>query len=225
MSFALPTQPATCLDSSPRCPIDVVGLSVGRSDGIYYAGKRLAPWMTFEERLRLRDVEDRDGRRLPADEDSYRVLKQRREGESLVVRWEIMDGRPGALTTLWDVREADRDREHRRYVYLWGKHVHVDLARFSGYLLRDAMGEQRLYDEFYCAMDARVRALPDEWVLSAAEIRHLVFTLMLARMEREYTRACEEAALVGVDVAVRVTSLATNITQIKIQSPSETQSS
>ncbi len=97
-----PDAGASCADAPTTSSIDIVALSAGLPGGVYYAGLRLAPWMSFEDRrmlanlepLYMRDADDRRAR--------YVDLRKRRTVESIVVRWEIDGGKPGVLTVCFD---------------------------------------------------------------------------------------------------------------------------
>jgi hypothetical protein len=102
----IPSAGASCVDAPAAPIIDVVALSAGKPDGVYYAGKRLAPWLTFNERQKLSwaDRPDKD-------------LLARRKVESIVLRWTIEGGIFADLDKLpdeWVVARADFLRVVRR---------------------------------------------------------------------------------------------------------------
>lgn len=173
-----PARAATCADPPKPPPMDVVTLSAGLPDGVYFAGKQLTPWMNFEERIKLTEWECRVLR--PARHvEAYQALKARRENESLVVRWEIEGGLPSVPVELWDVREADLEHEHRRYGYLWGACGHVDAYRLLHRLLDEALDHRAMgkstnpYVERMEVVLTRACAKGNPWVLPARAIRSL----------------------------------------------------
>jgi hypothetical protein len=208
----VPVDAASCLDLAKPASLDVVALSAGRPDGVYYAGQRLAPWMAFDERMKLTTWEHKFLCEAH-HEDAYRDLKRRRETESIVVRWEIDGGLPSTPVELWDVRDADFDHELRRYAYLWGRESgHTDANRLGHRLLRDAIdfnGRSVNSNAYITLVMELLDALPQDgvWTLPARELVQIVARVDLRQATKLYRKALSEAVEAGIGTAEELAGL------------------
>lgn len=204
---------ASCTDAPPLCPIDVVFLSDGLPEGVYYAGKKLTPWMSFDDRLRLGELESRWARDTPEKQAEYVVLRARRAGESLVVRWTCENGLPSTPHVLLDMhRETSSGSDLRDGLvpraFIWGKEPgdrgHIDIWNLTHFLCNDALepdeARSRSSNNYSEDLDVDVAAFGDEWLLPRANIRRLIFAHDLRRAKKKYEAALQEAKAAGVNV-------------------------
>ena len=199
---------ASCADDPVPLPIDVAALSVGRPDGMYYAGRRLTPWMSFDERIELSGIDlsfMRDKR------ERLEELKKRRAAESIVVRWEIEDGRasiPVVLVDMHDESGTQYPRVQTPRAFLWGDVGHTDLWRLVHFLLREEIERtERTYrssnaytDEMRGALRRATVDDPDQWVLPASAIRTMILEKDLASARAALNALFNEAEAAGVAV-------------------------
>jgi hypothetical protein len=193
---------ASCADAPLPLPIDVVALSAGLPDGTYYAGKKLTPWMSFEDRLKLRWLDPHEARR----DASARLLWERRAAESIVVRWAIEGGLSGVPTVL----RCTREEMGRSIVkaYIWGHEPgdkgHVDVFDLTNFLMRDCTkecGEDDMRtDRCFEELNVFIGAFGDEWLLSRAGVRKLMLAERVRKTRALYEHAVNAAKAEGVDV-------------------------
>ena len=206
---------ATCADVATPPILDVAALSVGLADGIYYAGRRLTPWLTFNERQRLSTLEPSYARGGKADlQARYVELRTRRAGESLLVRWEIEGARTNAPLSMVDKhREVDgldsRDGKDIDRSYVWGRGIgHVDVYRLGHELLRDLIGNggaaarrDRSSNAYIDAVMKLLADLGDEWVIAQRDLHRIVIeqdiVVTRAKLGELEQEAAEHGFLIG----------------------------
>lgn len=213
MTAILPDNGASCADAAPPATIDVAALSVGKPDGVYYAGRRLTPWMLFEERVALSRLEPRWARDTPQKQAEYRARFARRTGESVVVRWEIADGRPSAPTTLVHKHEEyDDSHSPRRQVdhaYIWGRSAdgrqHIDVVDLGHRMLADALvsigkGMESTNPYIDHLMAGWLDDPGNEWVIPLSAVVQVIRVVNLRKAHVDFVRAERAARDAGVDV-------------------------
>lgn len=163
---------ATCADPPTPPAIDVVALSHSKSPGIYYAGKRLTPWMPRRLRNELFSLRTTPWRAT----DRLRELQAMRAAESVVVRWEIDEaGLPSATKTLNGSEQDAVAHTYAEAAFTWG-------GEFNGWalghaLLNDVFASERGgYSHDRSTNDhidwiAKILdGVGDEWTLSGASL-------------------------------------------------------
>jgi hypothetical protein len=189
---------AACGDTPEPPAIDVAALSVGQPDGTYYAGKRLLPWLSFEDRCR---IVFRDDRRAPPENEA---LLAHRAGETVVVRWTIEGGIPSAPDPFPNRYREGNEREYQR-AFIWGTEPrHVDVYQLSNALLRDVIpdGQERPGAEGYHDAVAKLtREFGDAWILPALAIRRIAARLDLLAAARVLDWALAGATKEGLGAA------------------------
>lgn len=189
---------ASCTDPPARPEIDVVALSVGRHDGVYYAGRRYHR-TTSEERRALRDLA---GKRLyhnsfsHAEADRLEALYVRHETASTVVRWEIAGGLPSAPTRLVN-RLTDGVRDPARFGWTWGPGEDSDANCLVHTLIHKAISDGSS-DDYFFALWPVVEAFGDDWVLPQVEIRKVVAIADLRAAKAEMDRVITKARDAGI---------------------------
>lgn len=175
---------ATVDSRAPTLPIDHVALSRGRPDGMYVAGKRLRPWLTFEERRRLSQLQgERDYNTIrQADRVVLASLEKAALGESVVLRWSIENGHPSAAAVSVS-EEWISQGVTRKSAYTWAptdadghRHVHVcNLRHALVTWALEAMGRPRDgSNNYYKLVTPICDAFGDEWVLPIADVCRLI---------------------------------------------------
>lgn len=180
---AEPGPTATCSDPPIPSPIDVAALSVGRPDGVYFAGKRFyrvsdADYMAYRRALGVQFTWQDDALRR------HEQLGRRIAGQTLVVRWEIANGRAGEFERVQDrLTDGVTPPEHR--FFAWGPERN-DMGSLHHAIcgIVDRCREANVYIDAFAPI---WNAAGDEWVLSHAELR--------AAMAREDTRRTTFAAI------------------------------
>ncbi len=187
---------ASCADPPLRPAIDVVALSSGRSDGVYYAGRRYHR-TTYEERRALRDLA---GKRLHhyaftrADECRLEALYVRHETASTVVRWEIVGGSVSSPARLASYL-TDGVRDSARVGWTWGPDEDNDAHRLVHTLIHRSVHDGSSNDYFDALF---INAFGDEWVLPQIEIRKVVALVDLRAARAELDRAIVKARQAGI---------------------------
>jgi hypothetical protein len=187
-----------------------VALSVGRPDGIYYAGKRLTPWMSSTTSMEFRRLSSYFQRQTPELDARYQELQRYRAGESLVVRWTIEQGIPSVPKTFTagaaSLTEGVRDEKND--AFRWGKqqqHGHW----LGHFFLKDlfelghkwSFTDQRNSNDYIDAVTTQfVDGFADEWVLPQADLLRLVYEADLRTARARYQQAIRDARKYGVDV-------------------------
>lgn len=174
----------TVTDRVPA-PIDHVALSVGRPDGLYVAGKQLRPWVDFDTRHFLFQFRC-NPHPSAADQRRFKEIVAACAAESVVVRWRIENGHPGAAEPM---TTHDGDGNERVTVaYIWGKqrHRHVyqlgyDLIRLAGAEMRAEAVLDAVLDAAYDRAHEFVASLAPEFVLPIADICRIIAAVNLER--------------------------------------------
>lgn len=164
---AEPTPPATCGDPPISFPIDVAELSVGRPDGVYFAGKRFyrvsaADYTMYRKVLGSQLLRQDDARRR------HERLGRRIAGQTLVVQWEVFNGRAGEPELVKDrLTDGVTPPEHR--FFNWGPEGN-DMGSLHHAICNivDRHREANVYIDAFAPM---WNAAGDEWVLSHADLR------------------------------------------------------
>lgn len=187
-------------DRGGSSPIDHVALSKGQPDGLYVAGKRLLPSLTFDEWRRYRDLTDARRRRglAPGDAAEFAALHERVTRATVVITWRIEGGHPGAPE---EQTTTDGSAEGKqRWAYAWG--ANDSTGRLSHALIEWALGEmRRTHDstnDYYGAVSKVVDRLADEWMFPIASICQIVARTDLAAAKKQLGAAKAVAKKWGV---------------------------
>lgn len=190
---------ASVTDRGGSIPIDHVALSKGQPDGLYVAGKRLLPSLTYDERRRYRDlIEARHQRGLaPGEAAEFAALHQRVTRATVVITWRIEGGHPGAPEeqTTSDGSAEGKQRE----AYGWGENSGVQLTHA---LIEWALGEmgrpRDSTNDYYSAVEKVVDRRGDEWTVPVARICQIVAKTDLAAAKKQLGAAKAVAKKWGV---------------------------
>ncbi len=184
----------SCADAPAAPLVDVARISFGLDDGVYYAGRQLAPWMTVDERAEHRRLRFDNAR---VDEDGRRrldELRRRRASQSIVIRWDIADGVPSVPTTLtggW----TDGDEPHAA-AFTWGTGTRLDFALAHAILEEVLAGGRYRSESSNRYVDVVKPKLPfgAEWVISQRAIAQAV-------ARQDFVESARQAIAVGLDPA------------------------
>lgn len=166
MTFAAePKAPKTCHDETTAPSIDVAAFSVGKPDGVYYAGKRLYE-VTAEDLDEYRQAwlwGSPHGERRAA---RMRELGLKIAGSTMVVRWEIQNGVPGAPEPIANRLCDGSPQEYRRFD--WGPHGCWTSLHHA---ICTDVDRSRQSNDYIDAFDQAWKGLADEWVMSRVGVR------------------------------------------------------
>lgn len=210
-SFQRPPAPRgdgvlSCASPAPAPLIDVASLSRGLADGVYFAGRQLTPWMLFEELCELSTLRYRHGERLSerGDVERRRELLARWQGQSMVVKWAITDGRPSAPEPLRN-RYSDGLGDEDARPFTWGSGTAEDSSLVHCLLeevLDDWHGRHNSSsNDYYHNAETLAKGFGPQWLLPRRRIEEVIARRDLLSARRALDEAEGRARAVGLDPA------------------------
>ncbi len=186
---------SSCSDAPTAPLIDVEALSRELPDGVYYAGRQLAPWMTTAEHQEHRELWWTRDRVSLARSARMRELRMRRTGQSIVMRWEIVGGIPSSPTPLRKTSSDGIDDEDAP-AFSWGtgRIYEADLVHA---ILNDTLYGRYRSDssnDYLESTEPLFEVLGETWLISQASICQHIAT-------EDFHAAVERARADGLDPA------------------------